>query len=75
MTGLEALQTVQYGTANGKRFAVLNIEEWEALIELLETLEDIEIANKAFAEIKAAGEDRHKAGWLKWDDSVPKNPN
>ena len=40
MTGLEALQSVQYVTAKGKRLAVIGIDEWEALIEWLETLED-----------------------------------
>lgn len=68
MTGLEALQSVQYVTAKGKRFAVVALEDWEALLEWLETLEDIEIAERAFAELKKAGGDREKAGWLKWDD-------
>jgi hypothetical protein len=43
MTGLETLQSVQYVTAKGKRLAVLNIDDWEALIEWLETLRETEI--------------------------------
>jgi hypothetical protein len=68
MSGLEALQSVQYVTVKGKRLAVLNIEAWETLIEWLETLEDIQIAQKSLDELKAKGYNRKKAGWLKWDD-------
>ena len=56
MTGLDALQSVQFVTAKGKRFAVLSAEDWEALVEWLETLEDAQIARQAFAELKAFGE-------------------
>ena len=66
MTALEALQSVQYVTAKGKRFAVLSAEDWEAVIEWLETLEDTQVARQAFAELKAAGGDRKRAGWLEW---------
>jgi hypothetical protein len=38
------------------------------LIEWLETLEDIQIGKQAFAELKAFGGDRERAGWLRWDD-------
>ncbi len=68
MTGLELLQSVQYVSVKGKRLAVLNANDWEALIEWLETLEDIQIAKQAFAELKASGGDRKQAGWLLWDD-------
>jgi PHD/YefM family antitoxin component YafN of YafNO toxin-antitoxin module len=67
MSGLDALQSVQFVTANGKRFAILSADDWEALIEWLETLEDIQIARQAFAELKAAGGDRKRAGWLDWN--------
>jgi len=53
MTGLEALQSVQYATVKGKRFAVINVNDWEALLEWLETLEDVQIARQAFADLKA----------------------
>jgi hypothetical protein len=66
MSGLEALQSVQFVTAKGKRLAVLSIEDWEALIEWLETLQDVRVARQAFAELKAAGGDRQRAGWLEW---------
>lgn len=67
MTALDALQSVQFVSAKGKRFAVVSAEDWEALIEWLETLEDTQIARQAFAELQAAGGDRERAGWLKWD--------
>ena len=67
MIGLDALQSVQFVTKKGKRFAVLSSEDWESLIEWLETLEDTQIARKAFAELKAARGNRKRAGWLKWN--------
>ncbi len=66
MSGLDILQSVQFVTAKGKRLAVLSAEDWEALIEWLEALEDLQIARQAFAELKAAGGDRKRAGWLEW---------
>ena len=68
MTGLEALQSVQYVTVKGKRFAVVSVADWDALVEWLETLEDIQVAREAFAELKASGGDRERAGWLRWED-------
>ena len=68
MTALEALESVQYVTVKGKRLAVVSADEWEAMIEWLETLEDVDLAKEAFAQLKAAGGDREQAGWRKWDD-------
>ena len=68
MTGLEALQSVQYVTVKGKRLAVIDADDWDALIEWLETVEDLQIAQEAFAKLKAAGGDREQAGWLKWKE-------
>lgn len=68
MSGLEALQSVQYVTAKGKRFAVVSIDDWEAMIEWLETLEDIAVAQQAYEQLEAANGDRERAGWLKWND-------
>lgn len=67
MTGLDALRSVQFVTKGGKRFAVLAAEDWDALIDWLETLEDAQIARQAFAELKAAKGKRRRAGWLEWD--------
>jgi hypothetical protein len=67
MIGTEALQSVQFVTVKGKRLAVLNADDWEALIEWLETVEDIQIARSAFAELKAAGGNRKRAGWVEWE--------
>jgi len=63
---MDSLQSVQFVTIRGKRFAVLSADDWEALIEWLETLEDLHVARQAFAEVKAAGGDRKRAGWLEW---------
>ena len=68
MTALEAIQTVQYIKIKDKRFAVIEAEEWEALIEWLETLEDLQVFKEAYTELEAAGGDRAKAGWLRWDE-------
>ena len=67
MIGLEALQSVQYVTVKQERLAVINIQDWEALIEWLETLEDTQIARQAFAELQSFGGDRARAGWLRWN--------
>ena len=68
MSGLEALQSVQYVTVKGKRFAVIDANDWETLIEWLETLEDVQVTNDAYAELKPFAGDRKQASWLKWDD-------
>ncbi len=68
MTGLEALQSVRYVTVKNERFAVISASEWEAMVEWLETMEDMQVAKRAFAELKTFGGDREKAGWLRWDD-------
>jgi len=68
MTALEALESVQYVTVKGKRLAIVSADEWEAMIEWLETLEDVALAKEAFAQLEAAGGDRERVGWLKWDD-------
>jgi PHD/YefM family antitoxin component YafN of YafNO toxin-antitoxin module len=68
MSGLEALQSAQYVTAKGKRLVVVSLEDWEAMIEWLETLEDVEVARQAYRQLEAAGGDRQRAGWLVWDD-------
>jgi hypothetical protein len=70
MSGLEALQSVQFATIKGKRFAVLQAEDWEALIEWLETLEDAQIARDALAQLHAASGDRREAGWLEWSQAA-----
>ena len=67
MNGLEALQSVQFVSKKGKRFAVLGADEWESLIEWLETLEDVQIARQAFAQLQAAKGDRSRAGWIPWE--------
>jgi hypothetical protein len=68
MTGLEALQAVQFVTVRGRRLAVLNAEDWEAMVEWLETLEDVSLAKEAQRALHAVGNDRDAAGWLRWDD-------
>lgn len=69
MTGKEALQCVQFVTVKGKRLAVMSADDWEAFIEWVETLEDTQIAQAAFVELKAASGDRKQAGWLEWEEA------
>ena len=68
MAGLETLQSIQFVTVKGQRLVVIDLNDWEALIDWLETLEDVQIAKQAFAELREFGHDREKAGWLKWDE-------
>lgn len=68
MNGLEALQSVQYVTAKGKRFAVLDADSWEAMIEWLEDVEDRDVLKESLAGLQQAGGDRTAAGWRNWDD-------
>ena len=70
MTGPEALQSVQFVTVKGKRFAILSAEDWESLVDWLETLEDTQSAREALAELKAAAGDRQGAGWLEWKQAA-----
>jgi hypothetical protein len=67
MSGMDALQSVQFVTKKGKRLAVVSAEDWEALIEWLETLEDAQVARQSFAELKAAKGNRRRAGWMEWN--------
>jgi len=69
MTAMEALPNVQFVTVKGRRFAVLSAEDWEALVEWVENLEDTQIVRAAFAELSAADGDRQRAGWLPWDEA------
>ena len=68
MTGIEALQAVQFVTVDGRRLAVLSADDWECLVEWLETLQDLSLAKEARRTLQAAGGDREKDGWLRWDD-------
>jgi hypothetical protein len=74
MTGSEVLQSVQFVTVKGKRLAVMSADDWEALVEWLETLEDIQVARQAFDHLKTANGDRQRAGWFKWEDAEKELP-
>jgi PHD/YefM family antitoxin component YafN of YafNO toxin-antitoxin module len=67
MSGLEAIQSVQFVGKKGKRFAVISADDWEALIEWLEILDDTQTVRKARADLDAAKGDRQQAGWVRWD--------
>jgi hypothetical protein len=67
MSGLDALQSAQFVTAQGKRLVVIDAEDWETLVEWLETVEDRQIVGEAFDQLRAAGGDRARAGWKEWD--------
>lgn len=65
MSRLEALQNVQYVTVKGKRFAVVDADDWKALAEWLET---VEVAEQAYSQLAEAGGERSVAGWHNWED-------
>ena len=57
MNALQAVQDVRYVTVKGKRFAVIDADEWEELIERIEDLEDIQVFKEAMSKLDAAGGD------------------
>jgi hypothetical protein len=65
---VDALQSVQFVTLKGKRFAVMSAEDWETLVEWLEGLEDNRVVQEALAELRAAEGDRRRAGWHEWNE-------
>ena len=67
MSGQETM-SARLITVNGKRFVVLPLKTWEALIKRLEDLADQQIVEEALKELQAAGGDPEKAGWPKWED-------
>ena len=54
MTGLEALQSVQYVSVGDERFAVVDLKDWKPY-QWLETVEDVQIARTPVAELDASG--------------------
>ena len=68
MTALDALHSVQYVTVEGKRFAVIDADDWEVLIEWLEDLEDDQVVRQALEQLDAADGKPDRAGWLSWED-------
>ncbi len=65
MTGLDALQSVQFVPKKGKRLAILSAKEWEALIEWLETLEDAQVAR-----VNNPTDRHEEGGWIYLDLST-----
>jgi hypothetical protein len=39
------------------------------MVEWLETVEDIQVAQQAYEALTSANGDRTKAGWLEWDEA------
>jgi RecB family exonuclease len=66
---LEVLQSAQFVTVGGQRLVALSAEDWDAIVEWLEDLEDAKIAKQSLSELKAANGDRKKAGWLEWSEA------
>lgn len=42
--------------------------DWDALVEWLENIEDVQAARQAYHALKEADGDSKKAGWLRWDE-------
>jgi transcriptional regulator with XRE-family HTH domain len=51
---IAAQQSVQFVTVNGRRLVVISADDWEALLEWLEAIEDSAVAREAFAQLKTA---------------------
>lgn len=68
MTALEVLQSAQFITVRDRRYVVLPADDWEAFVDWLEDVEDSKVVREAIDMLKRAGNDREKAGWLKWQD-------
>jgi hypothetical protein len=66
MGALETLQSVRFVTVKERRFAVIDAENWESLVDWLEELEDRQIVGKTLDELRAAGGDRNRAYWPEW---------
>ena len=58
MTGLEALKSAQFITVKDQRLVILTAEDWDALIEWIEDLEDAKIVKQSLSELKMASGDR-----------------
>ena len=61
------MQSVEFLKIKGKQVAILDVENWQPLIEWLETLEDLQITKQALNKLKAARGNRDRAGWLDWE--------
>lgn len=68
MAGLEALQSVQFVTWEGRCLAVIDGVDRGALVEWLETIEDVQAARQAYRVLKEASGDRNRAGWPRWNE-------
>jgi hypothetical protein len=66
MSGSEAMQSVQFVTVKDKRFAVIDADDWEALVDWLEEVEDRHVVRNALEELALAGGDRKQAHWPQW---------
>jgi hypothetical protein len=55
--------------ADGQPAAVqINMNLWKQIVAALEDAEDVALAQAALAELKAAGGDPERAGWLRLED-------
>jgi predicted DNA-binding protein len=61
------LDTLRFvvGTDGRPTAIQMDIETWRKIVEALEDAEDVNLAREALAELKAAGGDPDKAGWLR----------
>ncbi|MBI4675667.1 MAG: hypothetical protein HY741_28825 [Chloroflexi bacterium] len=67
MIANDVLQSVQFVTVKGKRFAVIDAEDWEALVEWVESLQDVALARQALDMLKESGRQREQLEWKEWD--------
>lgn len=68
MTGIDILQSAQFVTIKGNRLVIIDANEWEAFMEWLEEIEDLQIAKNFYTGLKQIDGNRERAGLLKWQD-------
>ena len=51
---------------------LLDMQTWDSILEALELAEDLPVIKKALAELRAAGNDPVKAGFIPWSKAREK---
>lgn len=66
----DTMKSVQFlvNPAGQQTGVVLNMDDWERLVDWIENAIDIKIATQALRSLNQAGGRPEHAGWLAWDD-------
>ncbi|MEM7534911.1 MAG: hypothetical protein AAF639_22225 [Chloroflexota bacterium] len=72
MTGLKALQSVQYVMVEQKKFAILDINSWKLFLDWLDTLVDIGSIKSTYKQIADSHTNHTIALWSEKSSSADK---